>query len=162
MSSFLTEMCHSDDVTMSAMASQITSSTIVYSTVYSRRRSKTTSKLYVTGLCEGNSPVTGELPAQSPVTRRMFPCDDVIMVMLYMIGWTIMEPVICPLKTGSCHDAKTAVTGSTNGCRYDISPISVSLDNFCSSCNNDIYIFICIFCQLLCINCLENVDVEKA
>ena len=29
-----------------------------------RRRSKTTSKLRVTGLCVGNSPVTGECPAQ--------------------------------------------------------------------------------------------------
>ena len=29
-----------------------------------RRRSKKTSKLHVTGLCEGNSPVTGEFPAQ--------------------------------------------------------------------------------------------------
>ena len=29
-----------------------------------RRRSKKTSKLPVTGLCEGNSPVTGEFPAQ--------------------------------------------------------------------------------------------------
>ena len=36
----------------------------MYSTVYSRRRSKKTSKLRVTGLCEGNSPVTGEFPAQ--------------------------------------------------------------------------------------------------
>ena len=30
----------------------------------SRRTSKKTSKLRVTGLCEGNSPVTGEFPAQ--------------------------------------------------------------------------------------------------
>ena len=29
-----------------------------------RRRSEKTSKLRVTGLCEGNSPVTGEFPAQ--------------------------------------------------------------------------------------------------
>ena len=29
-----------------------------------RRRSKKTSKFRVTGLCEGNSPVTGEFPAQ--------------------------------------------------------------------------------------------------
>ena len=29
-----------------------------------RRRSKKTSKLHVTGLCEGNSPVTGEFPSQ--------------------------------------------------------------------------------------------------
>ena len=33
-------------------------------TVYSRRRSKKTPKLRVTGLCAGNSPVTGEFPAQ--------------------------------------------------------------------------------------------------
>ena len=52
------------DVTMSAMASQITSLTIVYSIVYSKRRSKKTSELRVTGLCEGKSPVTGEFPAQ--------------------------------------------------------------------------------------------------
>ena len=49
---------------MSAMASLITSLRSVYSIVYSRRRSKRTSNLRVTGLCVGNSPVTGELPAQ--------------------------------------------------------------------------------------------------
>ena len=40
------------DVIMGTMASQITSPIIVYS------------KLRVTGLCAGNSPVTGEFPAQ--------------------------------------------------------------------------------------------------
>ena len=55
---------HYNDVIMSAMASQITSITIIYSTVYSRHRSKKTSKLRVTGLCEGNSLVTGEFPVQ--------------------------------------------------------------------------------------------------
>ena len=49
---------------MSAMASQITSFTTVYSTVCSRRRSKQSSKLRVTGLCAENSPATGEFPAQ--------------------------------------------------------------------------------------------------
>ena len=53
---------HYSDVTMGKIASQITSLTIVYLTV--RRRSKKTSKLLVTGLCVGNSPVTGEFPAQ--------------------------------------------------------------------------------------------------
>ena len=47
---------------MSTMASQITGLTIVYSTVYSGADEKT-SKLRVTGLCEGKSPVTGEFPA---------------------------------------------------------------------------------------------------
>ena len=44
-----------------------------------RRRSKETTKFHVTGLCEGNSPVTGEFPAKGPVTQKMFPFDDMIM-----------------------------------------------------------------------------------
>ena len=51
---------HYDGVIMGAMASQITNLTIVYS----RRRSKRTSKFRITGLCEGNSPVTGEFSEQ--------------------------------------------------------------------------------------------------
>ena len=49
---------------MSAIASQITSFTIYYSSIYSKRRSKTTSKIRVTGLSEGNSQVTDEFPVQ--------------------------------------------------------------------------------------------------
>ena len=55
---------HYGDVMMGAIASQITSLTIVYSTVLFRRKSKKTSKLRLTGLCAGNSPGTGEFPAQ--------------------------------------------------------------------------------------------------
>ena len=44
-----------------------------------RRRSKKTSKLRVTGLCAGNSPVTGEFPAQMASNAEMFPFEDVIM-----------------------------------------------------------------------------------
>ena len=55
---------HYNDVIMNAMVSQITSLTIVYSTVCSRCRSKKASKLRVTGLCVGNSPVTGDFPAR--------------------------------------------------------------------------------------------------
>ena len=46
-------------------------------------RSKKTSKLRVTGLCAGNSPGTGSpvnSPLKWPVTQKMFPFDDVIMV----------------------------------------------------------------------------------
>ena len=49
---------------MGAMATQIASLMIVYTTVFFRRRSKKTSKLRVTGLCAGNSSETGEFPAQ--------------------------------------------------------------------------------------------------
>ena len=53
---------HYSDITIGDIASQITSVSIVYSTVSSGVHKK--SKLRVTGLCEGNSPVTGEFPAQ--------------------------------------------------------------------------------------------------
>ena len=63
---------HYNDVTMSEMASQITSISNILFTQYiycllncwSRRGLKKTSKLRVTGLCVGNSPVTVEFPAQ--------------------------------------------------------------------------------------------------
>ena len=57
---------------MSMIASQITSLTIVYSTVYSRHRSKKTSKLRVTGLCAGNSPGPVNSAHKGPVTRKSF------------------------------------------------------------------------------------------
>ena len=44
-----------------------------------RRRSKKTSKHRVTGLCAGNSPGPVNSPHKWPVTRKMFPFDDVIM-----------------------------------------------------------------------------------
>ena len=44
-----------------------------------RRRLKKLSKFRVTGLCEGNRPVTGDSPHKGSVTRKLFPFDDVIM-----------------------------------------------------------------------------------
>ena len=64
---------------MSSMATQTASLTIVNSNVYSRRRSKKTSNLRVTGLFAGNSAVTDEFPAQ--MTRKMFPFEDAILRM---------------------------------------------------------------------------------
>ena len=46
------------------MASHITRLTIVFSTVYSGAESREASNLRVTGLCAGDSPATGEFPAQ--------------------------------------------------------------------------------------------------
>ena len=64
---------------MSAMASQITSLTIVYSTVYSgadqRKHQSSASLAFVQGIQRG--PVNS--PNKGPVTRKMFPFDDVIM-----------------------------------------------------------------------------------
>ena len=67
------------DIIMSAMASQITSVSIVYSTVcsgaYQRKHESSASLAFVRGIHWWlvNSPHKG------PVTRKMFPFDDVIM-----------------------------------------------------------------------------------
>ena len=47
-------------------------------------RSKKTSKLRVAGLCAGNSPANS--PHKWPVTRKMFPFDDVIMMLIKNVG----------------------------------------------------------------------------
>ena len=77
---------HYDDVIMGAMASQITSLTIVYSTVYSgayqSKHQISASLAFVWGLHRG--PVNS--PHKWPVTRKMFPFDDVIM---NKINWKI-------------------------------------------------------------------------
>ena len=64
---------------MNAIASQITTLTIVYSTIYSgadqRKDQSPTSLAFVRGIHQG--PVNS--PHKGPVTREMFPFDDVIM-----------------------------------------------------------------------------------
>ena len=70
---------HYDDVRMGAMASQITSLTVVYSTVYSgadqSKHQSSASLAFVWGIHRW--PVNS--PHKWPVTRKMFPFDDVIM-----------------------------------------------------------------------------------
>ena len=70
---------HHGDVIMGTIASQITSLTIVYSTVYSdadqRKYQSSASLAFVWGIHRG--PVNS--PHKWPVTRKMFPFDDVIM-----------------------------------------------------------------------------------
>ena len=67
------------DVIMGKIASQITSLTIVYSTVYSdadqRKHPSSASLAFVRRIHRG--PVNS--PHKGPVTRKMFPFDDVIM-----------------------------------------------------------------------------------
>ena len=71
------------DIIMGAVASQITSLTIVYSTVYSdtdeRKHQSCASLAFVWGIHRG--PVNS--PHKWSVTRNMFPFDDVIMSPLY-------------------------------------------------------------------------------
>ena len=85
------------DVIMGAMASQITRLTIVYSTVYSGA-SKKTIKRRVTALCAGNSPVTGEFPAQMASNAK-----NVSIRWRYHVA-DIDECVSSPCGVGTCED----------------------------------------------------------
>ena len=71
---------HFSDIIMGAMACQITSLTIVYSAVYSvadqRKHQSSASLAFVRRI--NRSPVNS--PHKWPVTRKMFPFDDVIMI----------------------------------------------------------------------------------
>ena len=75
---------HYNDVTMVAMASQLTGVSIVYSTVCSgtgqRKHQGSASLAFVRGI--HRSPVNS--PHKGPVTQKMFPFDDVIMVVKFL------------------------------------------------------------------------------
>ena len=72
---------HYDDVIMTMLESQITSPTVVYSIVYSgvhqRKHQSSASLAFVREI--HREPVN--FPHKWPVTRKMFPFDDVIMAM---------------------------------------------------------------------------------
>ena len=71
---------HYNDIIMITMASQITSLTIVYSSVYSsadqRKHQSSVSLAFVRGIHQSSA----NSPHKGPVTRKKFPFDDVIMV----------------------------------------------------------------------------------
>ena len=77
---------HYSDVIMTTIVSQITSLTIVYSTVYSgadqSKHQSSASLAFVRGIHRG--PVNS--PHKWPVTRKMFPFDDVIMFLQYLFA----------------------------------------------------------------------------
>ena len=63
----LIHRCHHIDVIMGTLASQITSFTIVFSTVYSDADQRKHQIFRVLGLCAGNSPVAGEFHAHMAI-----------------------------------------------------------------------------------------------
>ena len=90
---------HYSNVIMGTIASQITSFTIVYSTVYTdadqRKHQRSASLTFVRVIHRG--PVNS--PQKWPITRKMFPFDDVIILwtgsceqflyFLYRISWIL-------------------------------------------------------------------------
>ena len=66
-----------------------------------RRKSRKISKLRVTGLCEGNSPVTGEFPSQRASNAE------------YVSIWWRHHSASLP--SGQCHEMMLVNIGSGNG-----------------------------------------------
>ena len=97
---------HYDDAIMDPMASQITSHTIVYSTVYSGAdqswHQSSASLAFVWGIHRW--PVNS--PHKWPVTRKIFPFDDVIMTW-FDTSWNSMQ---------YSYWSRTSITGE----RWDI------------------------------------------
>ena len=85
---------HYDDVIMETIASQITSLTSVYSTVYSgadqSKHQSSASLAFVWGIHRG--PVNS--PHKWPVTRKMFPFDDVIMNCAHVLRFEAFSCVL--------------------------------------------------------------------
>ena len=86
---------HYDDVIMGVMASPITSIAIVYSTIYSdadqRKHHSSASLAFVRGI--HRRPVNS--PHKWPVTRKMFPFHDVIMLhFVYKISYQSVEIIL--------------------------------------------------------------------
>ena len=92
---------HYDDVIMTMLASHITSLTVVYSIVYSgvniRKHQSSASLAFVLEIHRG--PVN--FPHKWPVTRKMFPFDDVI-----MHAWFYMRQLV---KRGNLPETKNIV-----------------------------------------------------
>ena len=108
---------HYNDFIMSTIASQITSLTIVYSSVYSgadqRKDQSSASLAFVLGIHRG--PVNS--PHKGPVTRKMFPFDDIIMGMVS----------ICALPR------KPTTTGTATPNSNDINFLNHSVCSYCLS-----------------------------
>ena len=111
---------HYNDAIMGAMESQITSPSIVYSSVYScadqRKHQSSASLAFVRGI--HRSPVNS--PNKWPVTRKLFPFDDVIIIIKQKPSafhitqkWHISPTIIYNVKIGNIpHLCPTILTGT--------------------------------------------------
>ena len=104
---------HYNDVIRGAMASQITRLPIVYSSVDQRKHQRSALLAFVRGIhrWQVNSPHKG------PVTRKLFPFDDVIMCSEYSCfstrrvqenGYLVSTSILLALRPGYCNTSTMA------------------------------------------------------
>ena len=113
---------HYRDVIIGAMASQITSITIVYATVYSgadqRKHQSSVSLAFVRGI--HLSPVNS--PHKESVALKMFPFDDVIMHKSWDVG-SLETDIECDVKVLSDWNALNIKLISMGLCKKDVTPV---------------------------------------
>ena len=78
-------------VVMSTMASQITSLTIVYSTIYSGADHRNHQSFALLAFVRGIHRWPVNSPHKGPVTRKMLPFDDVIMIWVFIANGIVQE-----------------------------------------------------------------------
>ena len=82
--------CHCTDVIIDTIPSQITSFTIVYSTVYSDADIRKYQSSALLAFVRGIHRIPVNSPHKWPVTRKMFPFDDIIMWGC-LLWWSILR-----------------------------------------------------------------------
>ena len=117
----LCESIHYSDFIMSTMASQITSLTVVYSTVHQRKHQSPVSLPFVWGIHRW--PVNS--PHKRPVTRKMLPFDDVIMIQINFTLPRGFATLFWPCTDGAKPDkgtywTSTACSGQTSIARNHV------------------------------------------
>ena len=122
---------HYSDVIMGAMASQITSHSIIYSTGYSgadqRKHQSYASLAFVRGIHRW--PVNS--PHKCPVARKMFPFDDVIMMLkrqalckqVILITFDLLLVIRWKICRGSCWQQNMMIGAS----HYASKPLQLSI-----------------------------------
>ena len=121
---------HYSDVMMGGMASQVTSLTIVYSTVYSgtdqRKHQSSASLAFAQGIHRW--PVNS--PHKWPVTRKMFPFDDVIMTQCGQVTPCILPTIVWEI-IDSYHRTITWINGNLSSIvPCGIQPMALSREGF--------------------------------
>ena len=114
---------HRNDVIMGAMASEITSLTIVYSTVYSgadqRKHQSPASLAFVRGIHRW--PVNS--PHKWPVTRKTFPLDDVIMKSIQWLRYKLCWQDVVSFEHGGVISWRPYIRASVINAKYSLTQL---------------------------------------
>ena len=142
-------LSHYDDVIMSAIASQITSLTIVYSIVYSdadqRKHQSSASLAFVWGIHRG--PVNS--PHKWPVTRKMFSFDDVMMQHMASLGHNEL-----------CHNSNIHLPYSTSTHTKRVKILTILPRFKLSQLKHDTKSIICFSVSWFVLTCCQNFSVN--